>query len=281
MNEMRSLHAQDLHDACADAAGHAVTAPPGGEGPRTVQNLLGRVMTADLIPRLVASANESRPAPDDALRDRLLRAVLRGDRSEASAIGLQCARQGMAPDVLMQELLAPVADALGRSWEEDRCDFITVTLGMQVLDGVLDEIGAAPQGRMPTGSRRALVAAAPGEQHLFGARMAAEMLFRAGWHVTRVSAPGRAGLLAAASEAPYDLIGISVANANALDRLGDLVAEIRRVSLNRGVRIALGGSAVTRNPVAAGRQGADWIAVDGADGVAKAAAPVARADDED
>jgi len=292
MNELRSSRAysedmeasvgpEELGEMSMEIDAPARAHPCGsGRGFATgIDGLLGRVMSAEVIPRLVAAANSSRPMPDDALRDRLLRMALRGDRDGACAIGQHCRRKGMDAEVLMQELLAPVADALGRSWEEDRCDFITVTLGMQVLEAVLEDVSAEPEGLAPTGAHRALVAAAPGEQHVFGVRMAAEMLFRAGWHVTRVHTPGRSGLVAAASSAPYDMIGISIANVAALDRLGGLIAEIRRVSLNRDVIVALGGSAVTRNPVAAGRQGADWIAVDGADGVAKAATPAKRDDD--
>ena len=243
-------------------------APPGG-----ASDLIARMLAQEIIPRIVSDTERGGPRPDDHLRDRLLLVALRGRTQEARRLVAGCFGTGMRPATVMRELLTPVARSLGRAWEEDSCDFGTVTLAMATLEALLDDVAEQPAGlpERRTGGC-ALIATVPDEQHGFGARMVAESLMRSGWRVDNPVAPDRGALMRAAAGARYDIIGLSVGSERLTHGLAGLVADLRRASLAPGAAILIGGPAVLLDPGIGSRVGADEIAIDAEDAVAKAEA---------
>ena len=134
---------EDRHDASDEAwafsseRANGLAAADHGAG---FADVLGAALMQTVIPKLVSDANSMAMKADPQQRDALLRHARRGDLEAARALCRRCRRGGMRAEAVMSEMLAPVAISLGRFWEEDECDFASVTIGMRVLAAVLDDL---------------------------------------------------------------------------------------------------------------------------------------------
>jgi MerR family transcriptional regulator, light-induced transcriptional regulator len=203
----------------------------------------------------------------------LARAVVALPFDAALAIVLECRRRGYGVDDVLLGLLQPAARILGRWWEEDCCSFADVTMGTGTLHRLMAQLSAM---RDPAETRpaalpgRCLAASVPGEAHGFGLAMLAELLEQDGWSVERLAGATRAGLVRAVCEEPFDLVCLSAATQEALDRLPALVRLLRNQSCNSGIRILAGGPALLGRGDLARALGADGGGGDGPETVATA-----------
>ncbi|MGF1549867.1 MAG: B12-binding domain-containing protein [Sphingomonadaceae bacterium] len=172
-------------------------------------------------------------------------------------------RRGIPVESLFIDLLAPVARRLGTLWEEDRVDFVAVTMGLWRLQEVLHEIAARTPRIVAafSASRDGLFTALPGEQHSFGATMVEECFARAGWETLLLLDVSRRGLLDRVAGRPFDLIGLTVSCDCEVDELRALIAALRKVSKNSSVRIMIGGRVPNADPSLAQQVGADATAL--------------------
>jgi methanogenic corrinoid protein MtbC1 len=206
--------------------------------------------------------------------ERLTRAAI--DGPDAEAVSLAMAIQGNATCIgqLMTSLLQPAARLLGEWWEQDRCSFADVTIGMGRLRVVMGQLSAhgAPAETAGGLRGRCLASLVPGERHSFGLAMLVDMLERDGWSVERVYAPTVAGLVGAVRAEPFDLVCLSAGSEQAVARLPGLIQAIRRASARPGLRIMAGGPAFARGVASATVAGADAGAVDAHDAIRTARA---------
>ncbi|MEO0819134.1 MAG: cobalamin-dependent protein [Pseudomonadota bacterium] len=248
-----------------------------GDGPRGV---LQTMLAERVIPELVQKARATRAAPDDDMRDRLLRMVLRDDLEGARALVRDGIVRGIRAPVLCDKLLGPVANALGLAWEKDECDFVAVSFGIRFLDELLQEIREieTPRPSLRRGRRPAiLLAPVPEEQHVFGLKFVADSFERAGWATTLAEGGGADALLHQVAAARYDIVGLSVSADRNLEKVRKIVQALKRRSLRPGLAVLLGGSAVLRHPETGTRAGADAVAVDARNAVATAEVLVSKA----
>jgi methanogenic corrinoid protein MtbC1 len=162
-------------------------------------------------------------------------------------------------------LLAPTARYLGDLWNDDRCTFTDVTVGLGRLQRVLRELSpalGAPADLAEPG-RRVLLLPGPGEQHTFGLLMVGEFFRRSGWHVT-------GGAWTAGADAPtlvagegFDVIGFSLGAEVHLVALARLIAAVRNASCNRALVVLVGGPLFAEHPEFVARLGADGMTIDG------------------
>lgn len=96
---------------------------------------LSRLVEGEIIPRLMlAHAIEAPPAahwavePEDV--DALAALALEVNADALLARVEAILARGTPVDSMMVDLLAPAARLLGTYWEEDRCDFVAVTMGL-------------------------------------------------------------------------------------------------------------------------------------------------------
>lgn len=165
----------------------------------------------------------------------------------------------------MVDLLAPAARLLGEYWEDDRCDFVDVTMGLWRLQEVVHEIAARATDRVAgvgTETFRALFASLPGDQHSFGAVVIDEVFRRAGWDTDRLTDAETAALLKCAVEQHYDVIGLTISCDCHIAPLPSLIAALRNVSCNPQVCIMVGGRVFSATPGLADKVGADGTARD-------------------
>ena len=243
-----------------------------------------RTIEGEVIPRLILAHrcvpggnrcdDHSSPLrPGSAEVFELAGIILRGNTAEALAYlrGLQTL--GMDTETLYLELLAPVARHLGLRWEDERSDFVEVTLGLRRLQDLAHQLSDANFGPPPAKSkpgRRALLVALPGEQHVFGAQLVGEFLRRAGWDTWDAPGAAEAEILSLVGREWFAVIGFSVGTPAQLPALTVLIRKVRRAALNRDVRIMAGGLPFIGHPERVVKVGADATAVDGRDAVERA-----------
>lgn len=232
---------------------------------------LARAIESDVIPRLVQAhrATESlrplAPKPTEADVQAFVADIV-GDREEAVAASLDRMRQrGLPVEMLYLDLLAPAARLLGEMWNDDQCDFATVTVALGRLQCLLRELSPAfgTEVAHPPNGRRALFAQPRDEQHSFGLSMVAEFFRRDGWEVVggvggAVDDPG-----ARTRQEWVDVVGFSIGSELRLEWLRSRIAVVRESSRNRNIVVLCGGPIFTLHPQWLTHVGADATALDG------------------
>lgn len=208
--------------------------------------------------------------------ERLTAAAALGESETLAATIRQKRATGQTSEHLCLTLLTLVARRLGEWWEEDRCTFVEVTLGMIVLHQQLRELapGLVTSGTFG-GARSALMMSAIGSQHSLGIAMVAEFFRAAGWVVSDETITSEEALVARVSEQWFGLVAISVASSANIPGLANHVAAIRAHSLNRDVAVILGGPLLNAHPEIAVAAGADATAPDAAEALRRAESLVA------
>lgn len=173
---------------------------------------------------------------------------------------------GVPPESLCLHLMAPAACELGRMWDEDRCSFADVTVGVGRLQQAMRDMmpDADPTwARAPLGGRRILLAAAPGEQHTFGLSMVMEFFRKAGWDVTVELAGERSHPVDTVAGQWFDVIGFSVGSHTRIDWLSAMIGAIRSASRNPALAVMVGGPVLKVHPEYAQQLSADAACSDG------------------
>lgn len=254
------------------ASGNTRGASPGegarGASSRVTAGLL-RTIEGEIIPRLMlAHAAEPEPSgprpehPRQADINRLTELALSDDPDAALDFVRRLVADGLSLEAVYLELLAPAARGAGSAWEEDRCSFTDVTIGLWRLQAVMHDLrgSGAPQQRSLDTPRRVLLRLTPGEQHGFGLSIVAEFFRRAGWTVHDEVSEADTDPVDNVRNQWFDIVGLSLSAERHLDTLARTIHAIRKVSRNRHIGILVGGPLFTQNP--------DWVARVGADAAA-------------
>jgi methanogenic corrinoid protein MtbC1 len=179
---------------------------------------------------------------------------------------------GMRLSAVYLELLAPAARYFGALWEDDRCDFTDVTIGLGALHHMLRELSPHFRSEIEcvnglTGAsvnpgRRLLLVPASGEQHSLGLLMLADFFARAGWEVRSGDAPAGGDLFRLVRDEWFDVVGLAVGCERRLELLAADIRTLRATSRNHDVQVMVGGPILTAHPEYADVVGADGMAVD-------------------
>jgi methylmalonyl-CoA mutase cobalamin-binding subunit len=229
--------------------------------------LLGVTIASEVLPRLLAAHREpgdmpAHEAPDSAMVTAFLALVIADDMDQARAVADRVVVQCGGREALLDELLTPAAQMLGEMWEQDVCDFMTVTLGVYRLDQIMKETATAGfMGALGCFHEyRILLLPVPGEQHSFGLSMVADVFREGGWCVRSGPAASRAQLLGLVREEWFDVVGLSISSDRHLRGLPGSIRALRQASCNPDVRVMLGGQAVMDDPERTRFLGADATA---------------------
>jgi len=228
---------------------------------------LARIVKREIVPRLLdlcasgpakALDRPSLPTQDEILT--LAKLVLGADTRAAAAFVIDLREKGLAMDDLFVGLLEPAARQLGTLWDEDKCDFVDVTLGVARLQQMLAIYNRAHEYPTFNAHRRVLMASAPGEQHSFGTAMVARFLRAGGWDVQLEFGLAEQDVVSLVRQRWFAVVGLTVAIDRHLDGLADTIRQIRSSSRNKAIGIMVGGPAFTRNPALVAVVGADSTA---------------------
>lgn len=225
---------------------------------------LRRIVSEHVVPRLLAlheqAASKDEPLPGSADIDELAKLVVGPDNSDAFDFMLRLKDRGISLDSLHTELLEPTARHLGELWNEDRIDFVDVTLGVARLQRLVHVFEGLDQIPDYDEKRRVLLACAPGEQHSLGSSIVQKFLRAAGWHVWTCATPRMEDVADLAAQEWFGVVGFSLSSDLHREGLAEAIARVRELSLNPRVGIMVGGSAISRHP--------EWVDEVGADGTA-------------
>lgn len=183
---------------------------------------------------------------------------------------------GVPLDTLYLDLIAAAARELGQLWHEDRISFADVTIGVLALQRLLHRLDHAfcfcadVVHRDP--AKRVLLAARPGEPHGLAIDVIGAFMRRGGWEVETLVPADDAELCAVLRAAWYAVLGLSDSCGCATDAMAVTIHAARRASLNRRIRVMVGGPAFAGDAEEAIRVGADATASDARHAVAQAEA---------
>jgi methanogenic corrinoid protein MtbC1 len=252
---------------------------PAGAAPNIIApwvELLGATIENEILPRLLsAHRDETGLTPDHPINEAevaaFVRIIVADDIEQARAVADRVIVHYGGRDALLKNLLTPAARLLGKMWEQDTADFMTVTLGVYRLDQILKETATAGfAAPLSAADNRILLLPAPGEQHSFGLAMVADTFREGGWCVRSGPAATKTQLLRLVKDEWFDIVGLSISAERAMKGLPATIRALRLASCNPGVHILLGGRAVTENKERARFLGADATAPDAAGALAHA-----------
>jgi MerR family transcriptional regulator, light-induced transcriptional regulator len=218
--------------------------------------LLVSTIEIEVIPRLMFAfklrensiprekVNEVALEPSAKDIEQLVKIILDPREQEPAAFVAECLQRGMDLEHIYLGLLAPAARRLGELWDEDECDFSSVTLGIWRLHKIIHECSAAFQaGHVDSAIRRtALLAPAPGSQHTFGIIMVSEFFRREGWDICGGPDYSEDEIVEVCKGQWLDLLGLSLGCEVHASRVRELIARARQVSLNPALVVMVGGS---------------------------------------
>ena len=172
--------------------------------------------------------------------------------------------RGVSVDAILVDLLAPAARLLGEYWEDDRVDFVDVTMALWRLQEAVHELAGRGSGARlaGTGGHRALFASMPGDQHSFGTVVIDEMFRREGWLTDRITEAETPDLLRRAAADWFDMVGLTVSCDCHIGALGSIIGALRTVSRNPRLCVMVGGRVFAADPALAEQVGADGTAGD-------------------
>jgi methanogenic corrinoid protein MtbC1 len=170
--------------------------------------------------------------------------------------------KGHSVESLFVNLLAPTARHLGELWEQDRCDFIDVTIGVARLQQLLDIFGTADERPILDLHQRALLITTVGEKHLFGVDMVARFMRAAGWEVSVGASLGPKESASLAAREWYGVLGLTLSAESGLEVAAATISAVRQASCNSAISVIVGGPLFVDRPDLAVQVGADAAAVD-------------------
>jgi methanogenic corrinoid protein MtbC1 len=255
--------------------------PEEAAGSRSRLAHLVQTLEHDVIPRLVRLHRGEGTVAASALAaadfERFVQHVIDGSEAQTTECIDVLRRRGVPVDVLFLDLLAPAARRLGVLWEDDRCDFSSVTVGVGRLHRLMRELSPAfgrEVAHAPHG-RRILLVQPDADQHIFGLSMVAEFFRRAGWSVDGGVAGSGIDPVSAVRREWFDVVGFSLGSDKHVAWVASRIAGLRRTSRNSAVSVLVGGSLFTVRPEWAERVGADALVTDGGRAAAVAEALLA------
>lgn len=263
----------------------AAPQPESGLDPDEAESLF-RAIEGEIIPRLMLAhqsrspgdmpvAFVDRPIVTSEDRVRFLENVMSDSANAASRFVDALLDRGVTRETIFLDLLADAARRLGELWEEDRCDFTDVTIGLCRLHQVLREhsepgMTGDPDVRVEgsrldgsgVGPPRILLATACADQHVFGVVMVAEFFRRDGWQVWSEPGASRSALVEMLSGERFDVLGLSAAVSVDTGEVADEVRAFRKASRNEDMQVLVGGRLFVDSPQLIAKVGADGAALD-------------------
>lgn len=227
---------------------------------------LARVTADYAVPRLlalhaqIAAPDGSKALPGAAGIHELARLVLGPDGEAAAGYLFQLKDSGVSLDDLHTGLLGPTASYLGELWDQDKIDFVDVTLGVARLQRLVITFEGLDRILDSEERQKILIVGAPGEQHNLGHTIIQRFFRSSGWEVWNCITPDLEEVARIAADDWFGVIGFSLSHDTHFKSLRSAIRRIRAESLNRRIGIIVGGSAIGRNP--------GWVRELDADGTA-------------
>ncbi|MDY8108501.1 B12-binding domain-containing protein [Fulvimarina sp. 2208YS6-2-32] len=196
--------------------------------------------------------------------EHLHRMVLAGQSDAQEACLHEIHAQGLPLRRLLEDVVVPVADELGRAWEEDLMSFAEVSLKVGRFQKAVSNFTSRVLPNDLTRDKPTfLMSPAPGEQHSFGASVFGNLLIAEGFPTDIVLDADAGQLCDRVRERSYSALGLSCNSDRTLPILKTLIAKLRQASCNRAIRILVGGWALQTGDKSLSKLDADLVVTDG------------------
>lgn len=213
------------------------------------------VMAQEVIQRLSHIAGIKGIERTPVALDDFCTSLIAPTADDAHSILLKAQSDGATHEELCLSYIAGAARQLGIWWEEDIITFrdMAVAAGrmLHFLKDLRELAPPAPQ----VGKRLALFATVPGETHILGVSMAADMFRQQGWDIDLQIGRSEDDLCRIARSGGYPIIGISASGVDRIRALARSIVELRLAT--PGSLIFIGGNLVRLEPDIMVRTGAD------------------------
>lgn len=177
------------------------------------------------------------------------------DESALDAYISAAKRRGLGPARILVDLVAPAARQIGEAWEEDRWDFVDVTLASGRLKRIVRELGALlvhPDARAEAQEAAspplALLSSPVGQGHTLGLLMVAEFLHADRWSVCLGAPFERLTNSDFVASRFTHLVGLSLSDTDHFEPVREEIRRLRRRSRNPTLRVLVGGPALGLRP---------------------------------
>lgn len=219
------------------------------------------VLAQEVVTRLAQWASDSvarrtkaklRVQPD---LDRLCAALIGPDPKAAGEMLFAAHARGATHEELCLFHVGDSALQLGRMWDNDDISFQDMALAAGRMLHILRDLREIAPPFEPRGNRSALFATVPGERHVLGITIAADVFRDAGWEVDLRLGLSEVELNHAIRVGGYPIVGFSASSAERIRALGRVVVESRLASPK--ALIFVGGNVARLEPDIALRVGAD------------------------
>jgi hypothetical protein len=184
------------------------------------------------------------------------------DEDETAQVEAICRTAGGGLDDFVR-LYGRTAEALGDLWQADACTGADITVALSELQLVYSRMrrhGVIDPDRA-VGVYRVTVAQMPGDLHIVGSILQADVLRSRGWSAMSRFPSSTQELLNEVARRPLDCLVVATSSVSpddeGFERLRTLVSALRAVSLNPDLAIVVAGRAFTDSPGAFREVGAD------------------------
>jgi methanogenic corrinoid protein MtbC1 len=172
--------------------------------------------------------------------------------------------RGHSEDTLFLGLMAETARHLGALWDDDRCSFVDVTIGVARLQNILCVFSAVDQPAFTDGHHRVLLCSLSGERHAFGLDMVACLMRHACWDVEQRKGCEAHDVAEAVARDWFAVLGFTLSAESGLESLCHAIHSGRAASVNPAIGVLVGGPLFRAQPKLVAQVGADAMATDAA-----------------
>ena len=224
---------------------------------------LSLAIKAHVIPQLL---NHSPTEPADiGLAKRQCEVLAKGCLSlsprelESSVLNMRV--QGLGLETLFLRTIPNAARLFHDWWAQDEIDFVAVTQASYRLQELVYSLSAEFVLSGPKcgglSNYSALLVNTPNSQHSLGLLIVSQYFKRYGWHILGGTTWREPDMVIMVQSSHVDLMGLSVSDEKQFGYLKQLIANLRKKSLNPGLLIMVGGPMLAKHA-----QLCEWLGAD-------------------
>jgi methanogenic corrinoid protein MtbC1 len=212
--------------------------------------------------------------PDIETLDSMIKLLVRSDPEAFGEIIEYAATSRESMFTFFGSIVSPIARRLGVLWDEDRIDFLQVTLGAARMQGAVEQLRARiAANRSAYGEEpRLLLINLQSDCHTLGSSIVAACFECAGWLVDQTEVLDHRDVVEFVRDRHYDAVGICVAATSQLELCRRTVAEAKQYTRNGKLVVGVGGPAVILAEELFRNTGCDFLSADAFDAYGKCAA---------
>lgn len=227
-------------------------------GKLKVQDLIADALANKIIPSIVnskvAMSSQKTYTPlSNKRREQFLAdfsdTLITADKDNAIRMTEEVLREGASVTDLFLGLYTDSARLLGEMWVKDLCSFGDVTIGLTILHDLVRQNTQRLGTELELSRHDTFICLSPipGQEHVFGTFMLEAFLLAKGYSVETSLAQTREVFLNNIATNKYNMIALSVAEDNQVNKCKKLIQSIRNMSFNQDIKILVGGFPFIQN----------------------------------